>query len=166
MQLGVPALLVLAITTLVGILFGYLNRKAGTDDGKSLGPVALRANIKMHILTVMVVALVFWIWAVKICLTDHFDLGAFTFLLALGVSALSLGSELAHKKFMPAACWIVAANYLLGALLPLPGMLRVYCGVGVAWWVASGALARYLARELERQETQMVDEPYGKLPEA
>eukprot|EP00931_Biecheleriopsis_adriatica_P119244 TRINITY_DN9448_c0_g1_i4.p1 TRINITY_DN9448_c0_g1~~TRINITY_DN9448_c0_g1_i4.p1 ORF type:complete len:159 (-),score=28.16 TRINITY_DN9448_c0_g1_i4:128-604(-) len=130
---GVPALVVLAVTTVLGYGLGtYLSTKRGAGGGQAI----------QHAVAVATVAIVFWVWAVHNTASASFDLGVVTFALVLIAAVRNAAAVLREKAVywapMAGSCAAVAVNYVLGFIIMVkiaaPWTMTFYMVVGVLWW--------------------------------
>lgn len=158
---GTLALVSLVVTVSSGLYAG--NKVAQREDLDTGKP----AKLIILSVTTGVVAVVFWLWAVLNCALVHFDLGAVSFLLALGTSLYGGG---ALDKLAPlnsevyrvsAICGYggVSANYLLGLLLDTHLGLRVYYALGMLVWFAFLVAAVLIVRRSVPQVSQATPVP-------
>jgi len=147
MAKGFPAMAVLVASIGVGIHLGQ--RMARHEDHKPKRLIVLSVATGL-------VSLVFFIWATTIYATQHFDLGVFTFPLALGASLYGAGFL---DRFVPlttstyrvvafSGYGAVAANYLLGFVVFFDkSVFATYLGLGTLAWSAATVHAALIARE-------------------
>mmetsp|Transcript_315 Transcript_315/g.874 ORF Transcript_315/g.874 Transcript_315/m.874 type:complete len:166 (+) Transcript_315:192-689(+) len=132
---GVPAIMILIGSIGGGYWAGekYLAREE-MDDGR---PEKMTRIGVMG----MVVAGVFWLWALLRTMILGFDLGCVSFLLAILASAYGAGlvpvplSAANYKLACSAGYGAVVANYCLGFVLVGEAMLRAYFALAMAFWV-------------------------------
>eukprot|EP00927_Polykrikos_kofoidii_P031404 TRINITY_DN27011_c0_g1_i1.p1 TRINITY_DN27011_c0_g1~~TRINITY_DN27011_c0_g1_i1.p1 ORF type:complete len:178 (-),score=17.19 TRINITY_DN27011_c0_g1_i1:26-559(-) len=171
MEPGLPALLILVVATVIGFIVGLVFRNSNTSgsDANYVNvehtAVKRRGRVAGFACVVGIVALIFWIWAVLLSFTSHFDLGAVTFLVALAAASRGLclrdqGGASDAKTFtcvILLSCLLVALNYGLGVLLCCfrviegEGLLIPYFVVGMCWWIAAGAIGNVLGRSLSEE---------------
>eukprot|EP01134_Creolimax_fragrantissima_P006426 CFRG6426T1 len=88
---------------------------------------------------------IFWIWALKNTVTQHFDLGIISFFTVwiAAVAAICLHFIVNSRvaKWQPIifrlACGFVSLNYLLGVFTG-GFFFRLYCLIGTLFWAAVG----------------------------
>lgn len=143
---GWPALCVLVAAAGGGYAAStkYVERSADATDRPE-------AMLRLGVVGV-VVAGVFWCWALLLTLFTGFDLGVVTFLLAGGASAYAAGllplplSTDTFKMACGAGFGAVAANYALGLVLVSDFGLRAYFAAGLVFWLGMLYVAYTLAR--------------------
>lgn len=151
---GVPALLLLVVTTFAGVLVSSIVGKRGIADGQRTAQVRL----KSFSVAVGCTAVFFWTWALKNCIfsSTHFDLGIVTF--ALAVAALlhcyraadstDPGPVRKSMLLIPLAFASVSMNYFFGiSLAKGQWTYQLYMCVGVGWWVVTGIGGFILAKQ-------------------
>eukprot|EP00927_Polykrikos_kofoidii_P050226 TRINITY_DN44149_c0_g1_i1.p1 TRINITY_DN44149_c0_g1~~TRINITY_DN44149_c0_g1_i1.p1 ORF type:complete len:213 (+),score=15.16 TRINITY_DN44149_c0_g1_i1:62-700(+) len=169
---GLPALVVLVIATLVGVVAGFLATCGGFSHGASkaihadrdLGSTDRRHHVVFHACVIGVVAAVFLLWAIWLCCTVRFDLGVISFACALvaaysGFRLWHHDGSVYHDKWhgflVLFACLMVAMNYLLALMLCYfrfivgPWSLAFYFAVGFFWWLVAAALGYYFATKAQ-----------------
>mmetsp|Transcript_59334 Transcript_59334/g.129972 ORF Transcript_59334/g.129972 Transcript_59334/m.129972 type:complete len:160 (-) Transcript_59334:83-562(-) len=156
---GVPALLLLAGSVAVGLLGGLAARSSAADTAQQ--------HAVMHACTTFCVAVVFWVWAIKNCVKNGFDLGAVTFLLAIGGAVVEYMASSGARKalvdravwMVPTFCGLVSANYLIGVFLPKqPLLLVVYFACGVVFWAAAAVLGFCACRGVRSKQQLLPEE--------
>lgn len=157
MQPGVPALLVLLASLAAGGALGSL-----LSARRQLAP----ADHPLYILLVtqLVVASIFWGWAVDNCFTYGLDLGVISFAFAAVAAIIGLYKfertallDIQKQRWLIGLSGaLVAANYLIGVVLTL-GMvwtLVLYMAAGCAVWIcATMAGVSLLSRKLSNVNT-------------
>jgi len=143
LQPGYPALITLLLSTLIATVLAsafYPDQQHGRRFHWFFhdSPASTRAH------ATGIVALTFWIWAVKkVWIDSDHDLGCISFLLVI-VSCTKVyctSSPLATcpPRMLLAANGIVCLNYLLPiVMMDLPGSFRLYLGIGAVYWVVLG----------------------------
>jgi len=141
---GVPAIVVLVLSIGGGVYLSgkYLEREG--DEGRP--PLMTKIGV-----TGLVVAGVFWTWALLLTLFRSFDLGVVSFALAALASAYGAGvlpvplSTATYKVAVAAGYGAVAANYALALVLVDSVTLRAYFALAAIFWGAMLAAALRLA---------------------
>jgi len=158
---GIPALIALVMTSLIGVLLGHFMLPVLFDkDTTSVLQIPSR-DVVRHAIVVATVAGVFWAWAIWNCL-KRFDLGAFSFAFVIAAAAYACSTGLhaasypgmarLNSFFVPAGCLCVAANYFLGCVLGFlwhakPTLIFYFTVAGI-WWVAAGLSGLTYAKRL------------------
>lgn len=142
LQPGYPALITLLLSTTIAAVLASAPYPESHYNQRFQwlfydSPASTRAH------ATGIVAVVFWIWAVKQVLVNGSpDLGSISFLLVL-VSCSNVGCAAPNATCPPrmllAANGIVCLNYLLPIVtMSLPGSFNLYLGVGAVYWVVVG----------------------------
>ena len=105
--------------------------------------------------TTGLVSTIFLIWAAVNYATKHFDLGVYTFSLALGASCYGGGcfdrclalKASTYRIVAVSAYGSVAANYILGLFVASGRLLLTYFTFGAAVWALATLEAGLIARE-------------------
>jgi len=142
LQPGYPALITLLLSTVIAAVLASASYPESQHTRRFQwffhdSPASTRAH------ATGIVAIVFWIWAMKQVLVDSSpDLGAISFLLVLA-SCSKVYCAAPHATCPPrtllAANGIVCLNYLLPIVtMSLPGSFNLYLGTGAVYWVILG----------------------------
>lgn len=157
-----PALAVLVVATFAGA--GVAVGSVGCSSPAKFRSAAAQqvqlsaaTLVQMHALAVGCVGLVFWGWAAWITATEHFDLGAVSFLGAVvacgagfrrAAPPLDISACRCQRWLLGSACGFVMINYAMGIALVDKTTMRLYFGVGVVWWLAAGVTGVALLERL------------------
>ena len=134
---GLPAAFILVLAAGGG--FWAAEKFLASDFVDSMRP---REMVKLGVVT-GVVGLVFWLWATLLTIFREFDLGMVSFALAVVASAYGVGvlpvplATQTYKVASGVGYGAVFCNYTLGMILVSDVMLRVYFGIGMAFWAAA-----------------------------
>mmetsp|Transcript_43860 Transcript_43860/g.80118 ORF Transcript_43860/g.80118 Transcript_43860/m.80118 type:complete len:162 (-) Transcript_43860:170-655(-) len=153
---GVPALGVLIATIVGGVA-------AGTFIARLLASDTVRRATLVHASTTGVVAVVFWIWALRTVLHGRPDLGVVSFAAVLGADLVAfLAATKAracgsctryHKAVVVLSCGLVSINYGLALFIVEPGtVLFFYMVAGVLCWLAFGVWGFYVHSRMENYD--------------
>mmetsp|Transcript_23881 Transcript_23881/g.39492 ORF Transcript_23881/g.39492 Transcript_23881/m.39492 type:complete len:156 (-) Transcript_23881:316-783(-) len=149
MEAGLPAIILLAICSLLGLLSGVL-----ATSKKCLSNAA--ARVLIHSVATATVAGTFWLWALwKVIVTHDPDLGALSFALVLFScyneykTAMRGDGASCQKKLLCLATAVIVSNYTYALSLPLGSTLRLYMMLGAAYWTAAGLWGVYLLGQLQ-----------------
>ena len=116
----------------------------------------------------LLIAIVFWAWALVNTIWYHFDLGVVSFMWPALAAAIVLRSpQLAdtHSSrrrrtwMLTLSPLLPSANYILGVVIVCQkngmGWLTVYMVTGAVWWMVAGAIgyicSEHRSGEIERQ---------------
>ena len=117
----------------------------------SIGVIFARDRVDCHALSLGLIAIVFWLWALaKVIVRGDEDLGAVSFAFVLAAAAYSrwalkafassesrLERAVNSSILLSGACCIVGLNYayvLITKYESLRPTFQLYLAVGVAWW--------------------------------
>merc|ERR1711988_554603 len=142
---GVPALLVLGGTLLIGSICGYGFGSLFSYD--ALPPASRRArrNFCMFAISGLCIAPVFWAWALYNTVTHSFDFGVVTFFIATAAPirgiTVSASSDLqaikCHRVIAVIACAFPCLNYVGALFLGLDTWLVIYMVAGALVWLSA-----------------------------
>ena len=120
--------------------------------------VGLRFKVIISSLVLIIISLIFWIWALINCFKDGIDLGVLSFLFPFfgGLFGISTTKFIVnprnrvmkqwsfyakmHLYLTSFGCFIVAANYFLGVLLAQHKGYLIYCIIFTILWIIAGVI--------------------------
>merc|ERR1711865_595570 len=148
---GVPATLVLVATLVVAGVVGILvyRRKTFDDPNVCSRSQPTRRMISAHAFGVLAVAPVFWVWAVVHCIQGSFDLGAVSFLFAIGAAirgnhvsgSSDLGAIKVYRVVITGGCLCPFINYLLGVVVVDSPTTMAYFLLSAGVWLGAAVMS-------------------------
>ena len=162
MQPGIPALLLLAATTVAGLALGFISTSSQINDPG-------RRGVLVHAISNGVVALFFWLWAMKkVLLEGDPDIGAVSFALLIisSVHAHRVATSqdvdmLQRRRFkrqrvlLVVATVVIVLNYSLALFIDLPPTFRLYLAVGAFSWLCAGGWGWYQLAKLRNRSSHL-----------
>mmetsp|Transcript_2835 Transcript_2835/g.3927 ORF Transcript_2835/g.3927 Transcript_2835/m.3927 type:complete len:163 (-) Transcript_2835:267-755(-) len=146
---GSLAISVLILSVVIGIVLGKYQLNSDRLSGKPPKLIVLSV-------TTGIVSLIFLIWAIVNYVQESFDLGVFTFSLALGASLYGSGSldqcvplsTESYRLTSFSGYGAVAANYMLGLIYKRDDIVfSIYCVLGFLVWATAFVIAALIAKE-------------------